>query len=268
MGHGDNYIEINRNLWNERAKHHVHTPFYNQEAFLSGATSLQEIELELLGSVQGKSVLHLQCHFGQDTLSLARMGAKVTGIDLSPDAIAMAKDLAGQLQLDAHFVCSDIYELPAHLEGQFDMLFTTYGVIGWLPDMQQWAGIVSRFLKPGGTFLLVEFHPAVWMFDNGFTYIQYSYFNKETIIETEKGTYADKDADMEMQSVSWNHSLSEVMQSLLDEGLIINAFHEYDFSPYPFMEKAVRLDGDTERYVIKGMERKLPLVYAIRAVKP
>ena len=150
-----NYIEINRKAWNNRTDTHLNSEFYNQKGFLNGDTSLNEIELNLLGNIKGKSILHLQCHFGQDTISLERLGATVTGIDLSDKAIDSAKQIAKEIHSNANFICCDIYDLPNHLEKTFDMVFTSYGTIGWLPDLNKWAGIVSKFLKPKGQFIFV-----------------------------------------------------------------------------------------------------------------
>ncbi len=261
----DNYISINKALWNERTEHHLKSGFYNMEDFQQGKSSLNEIELDLLGDIKGKTVLHLQCHFGQDSLSLARMGARVTGVDFSDKAIAQAQELATGLHLDAAFICADVYTLPDMHHELYDIVFTSYGTIGWLPDIKRWAKVVSRFLKPGGIFVFAEFHPVVWMFDNDFTHIQYSYFNKEAIVETEAGTYADRSADINLKSVGWNHGLAEVMQALLDEGLQVDVFREYDYSPYSCFNKTVAVASG--KYMIAGMEGKLPLVYALRAVK-
>jgi 2-polyprenyl-3-methyl-5-hydroxy-6-metoxy-1,4-benzoquinol methylase len=260
-----NYKEINTALWDERTKHHVTSAFYDMEGFLKGNSSLKDIELALLGDVKGKSILHLQCHFGQDSLSLARMGAKVTGVDISPAAIEKAREINTQLGLDAEFIVSDVYDSPTHLDKQFDIVFTTYGTIGWMPDMNKWAGVISHFLKLGGKLVFAEFHPAVWMFDNDFTYVQYPYFNKEVIIENEEGTYADTGAPMKLESVGWNHDLGEVLQALIDSELNITHFKEYDYSPYECLKNMVAIGGGN--YHIKGMEGKLPLVYSVVAVK-
>lgn len=265
MDFATHYLDHNKALWNEKTRHHVDSGFYAQEAFLGGASSLKQIELDLLGNVTGSTVLHLQCHFGQDSLSLARMGASVTGADLSDKAIEKATALAAELKLDARFVCSDLYSLPAVLDDRFDTVFTTYGVLGWLPDMRRWAAVVAHFLKPGGRLILVEFHPAVWMFDNDFTHIAYSYFNKETIVEHESGTYADRSAPIQLPSVSWNHPLGDVLQALIDAGLRIDVFREYDWSPYNCFSNTV--ETGPGMFHIKGMEGKLPMVYAVRAVK-
>lgn len=258
-----NYIEINRALWDEKTAHHVKSDFYDMESFMQGKTSLKHIELGLLGDVKGKSILHLQCHFGQDSLSLARMGAKVTGVDFSGEAIVNAKKINEQLGLDATFICTDIYSLPDVLQGQFDIVFTSYGTIGWLPDMKRWAEVVARYVRPGGTFLIVEFHPVVWMFSNDFSGVQYSYFNREPIIETLEGTYADRNADIKKQEIGWNHDLSEVMQSLLGAGLRIAGFHEYDSSPYNCFQNTVEVAPGA--YQVMGMEGKIPMVYALMA---
>lgn len=257
----DNYKDINRALWNSRTDVHVESEFYDVEGFLAGNTSLKEIELGLLGDIRGKKVLHLQCHFGQDTLSLARMGAEVTGADLSDRAIAYAKELAKRTGLEAEFVCCDIYDLPQHLEGQFDIVFTSYGTIGWLPDLDKWAGVVSHFLRPGGTFVFVEFHPVVWMFDDALEKVQYSYFNAAPIIETENGTYADKGADINNQSISWNHNLAEVLQSLIKSGIIVKDIREYDFSPYNIFPNST--ETEPGRYRVAHMGNRLPLVYSV-----
>lgn len=265
MEDGKNYIEINKKLWDSRTEHHVGSEFYDMQSFMAGKSSLKEIELELLGDVKGKKLLHLQCHFGQDTLSLARMGAEVTGADLSGKAIYKAREIAKELSLDAKFICCDLYSLPEYLNEQFDIVFTSYGTIGWLPDMKAWAQIVARYMKPGGKFVFADFHPAMWMFDNNLEYVQYSYFNREAIQEEEQGTYADKDAAINLKSVGWNHDLAEVMQSLLDAGLKLEVFREYDYSPYDCIAKSVLVaDG---KYQVAGLEGKIPLVYALKCSK-
>jgi SAM-dependent methyltransferase len=265
MDAASNYVEINKKLWNERTGLHVGSAFYDMEAFLAGKSSLKQIELDLLGDVAGKSVLHLQCHFGQDTLSLARMGADVTGVDLSDRSICKATELSQQLGLPAKFICCDIYDLPQHLDREFDIVFTTYGTVGWLPDLSLWANLIARYLKPGGELIFADFHPVVWMFNSAFTEVEYSYFNKDAIVETEQGTYTDKSAPIALESVGWNHSLDEVLQNLLNAGLIINEFREYDYSPYDCFANMKEVAPG--KYHITSLEGKLPLVYSIRAVK-
>lgn len=257
------YINTNKVLWDAKTGVHTDSEFYNNTDFLNGKSSLNDIELALLGDVNGKSVLHLQCHFGQDTLSLARMGADATGADLSDAAIAKAKELNDTLGLHAKFVCSDIYQLPEVMNEQFDIVFSSYGTIVWLPDLSKWANVIARFLKPGGTFVFADFHPYMMMYDDDLTGIQYPYFNKGPIVETEAGTYADRNADIRLESVTWNHNLAEVIQSLTNAGLTIDSFHEYDYSPYPAFGN-MKQTGQG-KYQVEGKEGIFPLVYALSA---
>ena len=260
-----NYIDINRHSWNNRTDGHMKSEFYDLEGFINGRTSLNDIELNLLGDLNGKSILHLQCHFGQDSISLSRLGAKVTGVDLSDQAIDKAKQIARDLKTNTNFICCDIYDLPNHLDEQFDIIFTSYGVIGWLPDLNKWSKIISRFLKPNGQFVFVEFHPFVWMFDDNFKKIKYNYFNSGAIIESEDGTYADKSADINQEYVMWNHSLSEVINNLIQNELEINSLDEFDYSPYDIFDNSLKIDEN--KYRIKHLENKIPMVYSIVATK-
>jgi SAM-dependent methyltransferase len=260
-----NYIDKNRNLWNIWTDYHVHSGFYNLQGFIKGESSLNDIELTLLGDIRNKTILHLQCHFGQDTLSLARRGAIPTGIDLSDNAIGKANELAVQLNLNARFICCDIYDLPGYLNEKFDVVFTSYGTISWLPDLDTWGRIISNFLKPDGMFVLVEFHPIVWMFDYDFNKVEHSYFNKEAIVELEQGTYADSEAPVKMESITWNHALSEVFHGLANNGLQINDLKEYDYSPYNFFKHSEQV-GE-RKFIIKHLGDKIPLVYSIVASK-
>ena len=265
MNPEENYLDINRHSWNNRTEAHIKSEFYGMEQFLQGKTSLQNIELNLLGNVEGKAVLHLQCHFGQDSISLSRMGAQVTGVDLSDKAIARAKSIARETQANVEFICCDLYALPANLNKQFDVVFTSYGTIGWLPNLDKWAAVISKFLKPGGQFVFVEFHPVVWMFDDDFEKIGYRYFNSGAIVETENGTYADRSANIEQQSVTWNHSISEVLNSLIKNGLEINAFDEFDYSPYNCFKHTVEFEPG--KYRIKHLDNKIPMLFSLRATK-
>lgn len=261
----NNYLEINRNSWNNRTESHLKSEFYDLKGFLNGNSSLNDIELNLLGDLQGKSVLHLQCHFGQDTISISRLGAEVTGVDLSDKAIESAKQLAHETQSNANFICCDIYDLPNHLDKQFDIVYTSYGTIGWLPDLDKWAKVISQFLKPDGQFIFVEFHPVVWMFDDNFETIGYRYFNSGAIIETESGTYADRNAEITQSYVMWNHGLSEVINSLIKNGLEINSLDEFDYSPYNCFNKTIEFEP--KKYRIEHLDNKIPMIYSVTATK-
>lgn len=260
------YLEVNKASWNNRVEAHLKSDFYDLEGFLQGKSSLNAIELELLGDVRGKNILHLQCHFGQDSLSLARLGARVTGMDLSDKAIESARALAHQTGADARFVCCDVYALPENLDEQFDMVFTSYGAIPWLPDLDRWAAVVAAFLKPGGRFVMAEFHPVVWMFDDRFERIAYNYFNAGAIVEQESGTYADRDAPIQLEYICWNHPMSEVVNSLIRNGLRIESLREFDYSPYNCFLGTT--ESEPGKFRIAHLDNKLPMTYAIAALKP
>ncbi len=259
------YKKINKESWDNRVPIHVESDFYDIPAFIDGKNSLKKPELSILEDVKGKSILHLQCHFGQDSISLSRMGANVTGIDISDAAIDQARKLNEQCGTNAEFVVSDVYDLPEVLEGKFDIVFTSYGTIGWLPDMNLWAQVINHFLKDGGKFVFAEFHPALWMFDDDHEKVYYRYFTSDPIIETFSGTYAQKDSDVELQDVSWNHGLAEVMTSLMDEGLTIRHFKEYDYSPWNCFD-GMQEDGPDEFRITK-FGNKMPLIYTLVAEK-
>jgi 2-polyprenyl-3-methyl-5-hydroxy-6-metoxy-1,4-benzoquinol methylase len=259
------YIEANRHAWNIRLEAHKNSAFYDVEGWKQGKTSLTEIELRELGDVSGKKLLHLQCHFGQDTLSWARLGATVTGCDLSDEAIAYARELATEVGIDAQFVCCNVFDLPQHLEGEFDIVYTSFGVVGWLPDLEPWAAVIAHFLKPGGTFYMAEFHPVVWILDEKMEFIKYAYHNVEVIESEMTGTYADRYANLKYKEYGWNHSLSEVLNPLLRHGLRLEFFNEYPFSPFDCFDKTVR--GADGNFRIQGLEDKIPMVYSLRMVK-
>lgn len=234
------------------------------EAFLKGKNSLPEIDLALLGDINGLDALHLQCHFGQDSLSLARMGARVSGVDFAQPAIDKARQLAEQLGLPAHFHCCDVRDTLQHIDrGSFDLVYTSYGTIGWLPELQSWAQVIAGALKPGGRLVFVEFHPVLWMFDNDLRTIRYAYHNDGPIIEEESGTYADPEAPIRTTTTTWNHSLSEVFGALLRAGMEIQLFEEYNFSPYPIFRNMI--ENQSGRFQIGIHQHRLPLVYALVA---
>ena len=263
----DAYFKTNCSLWNAWTLINEKSEFYDIEGFKAGETSLNAIELEELGNVSGKSLLHLQCHFGLDTLSWARAGAIVTGVDFSDTAIESARSLSEETGLDARFICSNIYDLPDALTFAFDIVFTSYGVLSWLPDLGRWAEIVARCLKPGGTFYIVEFHPILYMLDEEQgERLKYPYFHsEEPLLIEEKGSYADPEADFSHVSYFWAHSLSDVINSLISAGLPIEFIHEFPYSAYkclPFLEK------DAEGlWRMKGRRDSVPLMFSIKAVK-
>ena len=261
----EDYKEINRKAWNQRTDLHVQSEFYAWDKFIAGEDSLNGIELELLGDVTGKSILHLQCHFGQDSISLARRGAYVTGVDLSDKSIEMANKLASLTGQDLEFICCDLYDAPQHLSRKYDIVFTSYGTIGWLPDLKKWASVISYALKPGGIFVMAEFHPVVWMFDDNFESVAYNYFKDEAIIESDNSSYAGPESDEVIHSVSWNHSIHEVMGNLIGQNMQILDFKEYNYSPYDCFQGTEEFQPG--RFRIQKFGNKIPMIYAIKAFK-
>lgn len=257
----ENYIEINKQTWNNKVPIHLDSDFYNMKSFLNGKNTLPQIDVDLLDDIKEKSILHLQCHFGQDSLSMARMGAKVTGVDLSDKAIEKAQELNTQLNLDAKFISCDVFNTLEHINEQFDIVYTSYGTIGWLPDLDKWANVIAKALKPMGKLVFVEFHPVVWMFDDDFNKIQYHYHNEKAIVEEYTGTYANKKADIKTDYIGWNHSLAEVFQSLLNNGLQIEHFNEYDYSNYDCFSETVEFEPG--KFRIKHLENKIPMMYSL-----
>ena len=262
------FFKDNLKLWDGRVEGHTKSSLYKMEAFMAGETSLTEIERDALGDVSGKTLLHLQCHFGQDTLSWARKGAKTTGIDFSPNAIAKAEEIRDQLGLDARFITSNVYDLPEVLEGEFDIVFTSYGATPWLPDLDKWAAIVGRYLKTGGIFYLAEFHPTLYMFNFDNHQVEYSYFNENKPYSEEiEGSYADKESKKKGTEHFWNHSISEKVNALLKQGLQLEELNEYDYSPYNCFANLV--EREPGRYVW-GTDKfgvRLPMILSLRMRK-
>jgi ubiquinone/menaquinone biosynthesis C-methylase UbiE len=259
------FFEANKNAWNNKTKVHLKSSFYNIEGFKKGNSSLKFIELEEVGGVKDKTMLHLQCHFGQDSLSWQRLGAEVTGVDFSEESIKAAEELNEELNLDAKFICSNIYDLENHLDEQFDIVFTSYGTIGWLPDLKEWGRLISRYLKPGGVFYIVEFHTMLWMFDDDFKNINCSYFNCGEIKDEATGTYADVNAPLKQIQYGWNHPLSETVNSLIENGLEIEFLHEFPFSVYDVFSNSVQ--GEDGWWRIKELEDIIPMMFSIKARK-
>lgn len=260
------YFKTNKETWNQKVAVHAESEFYDLKSFVSGASSLNPYELEAIGDVNGKSLLHLQCHFGQDTLSWARLGAHCTGVDLSDAGIAFAKALSEQIDTPSNFVCCNVLDTSAHITEQFDIVFTSYGTIGWLPDLGPWAQMIAERLKPGGFFYIIDFHPLVWMFDyaSGSAVLKYGYHQDAVIYEEYEGTYASPKSKMMSKEYGWNHGLGEVITSLTAAGLQIEYLHEYDESPYDILPDLIT--NENGLFVTK--DRLYPLLFEIKASKP
>ena len=265
MDSKESFFEVNKATWNEKVKVHAESEMYDLEAFKQGKSSLMPYELEALGNVKGKSLLHLQCHFGQDTLSWSRLGAKCVGVDLSDEGIKLAKQLNSELNLDAEFVCCNVLDTSKYVKETFDVVFTSYGVIGWLPDLKPWGQMIAERLKPGGEFYMVEFHPIVWMFD--YTKepptMTYGYMQDEVIYEEYEGTYANESSKMVSKEYGWNHGLGEIISALTEAGLQLEYLKEHYESPYDVLPDLIKKDSNM--YVTK--DKLYPLIFTIKATK-
>ena len=268
------YFEANKELWDEFAKLHYETESedYNVKSFLEGQSTLKSYELKEMGNVKGKSLLHLQCHFGLDTLSWAREGATVTGIDLSSEGIRLARLLAKKAKLEANFIESNFYDLPKVLSEKFDIVYTSIGALCWLNDLREWGKIIGNYLKPGGFFYIAEIHPFSYVFDNespdiNNLQVYYDYFHKPEPMEfTAEGSYASVDSHMKPQKeYEWAHSMSDIINSLIEAGLRIEFLNEYPFTvwkQFPFAERAP--DGF---FRLKDQKAEVPLLFTLKAIK-
>lgn len=254
------YLSINRDGWDKRTKVHIESEFYDVASFKKGKCSLNPVELKQVGNVEGKSLLHLQCHFGLDTLSWARLGAEVTGVDLSPEAIKQANFLKQSLGLQANFIEKDVVQFGRDNTQLFDIVFTSYGVLCWLSNLADWAQTIANSLKAGGAFHLVEFHTFNDLLSG------YSYFPcNEPDIE-EEGTYTENCDGTRSTLVTWAHPVSEVINALIDVGLTIESFCEYPYSPYNCFDGLEWVPNLGYQMLHKGQQ--VPLLYSIKARKP
>ena len=265
-------MEINRRFWDEAVAVHVASDFYDVASFKAGRSTLLPVETAEVGDVTGKSLLHLQCHFGLDTLSWARAGARVTGVDFSREAVMTAGALASELGIEAPFVEANVYDLPSALDGQYDIVFTSYGVLCWLPDLAQWARIAARYVKPGGFFYIVEGHPMADSLADDATAdglrLAYPYFGDggPVTFDEDAGTYANPNARLvnHRTSAYW-HGLGSIVSSLIDAGLRIEFLHEFPFCAWARLPSMTR--GGDGYFRLPGDDGRVPFLFSLRAQK-
>jgi len=259
------WLALNRRMWDERVPIHLASRFYDVPGFLAGRSTLRDFERTEMGPVSGLDLLHLQCHFGLDTLSWAREGARVTGLDFSTPAIAAARELAGRAGIEARFVVGDLHDAPAVLGGRFDVVYTGLGALNWLPDTGAWARVVAACLRPGGRLLLVEFHPFTYVFADEALSVEHDYFHRvEGDCYEDAGTYADPAAvTRHNRSVEWNHPLGDVVTALLAAGLELEGLREHDWTLFARWPLLVR-DAAGHYRMPEGRPR-IPLMYSLRA---
>jgi len=259
-------FEHNRQSWNELTTLHAESSFYNVDSFKKGKTSLNHIEIEELGEVKGKKLLHLQCHFGMDTLSLARQGAEVVGVDISDTSIQKAIELSNELKIPAKFVRSNVYDIESVLDEKFDIIYTSYGAINWLNDLDNWAKIINRFLKPNGIFYMVEFHPFIYTLNDNSEIVD-SYFKSKPLETIVENSYTDNSevSNENLKHIEWHHSLSEVLNSLISNGLKIEFLNEFPYQVYNCFPNLTEIE--IGKWVSEKYGDKIPHMYSIKAIK-
>ena len=263
----DERLKVNLDAWNQMARIHADSRGYKLAEFKAGQNVLKPIELREVGDVRGKSLLHMQCHFGLDTMSWARMGAKVTGVDFSDEAIKLARSISGELNIPARFVQSNIYDAPDAGHEQFDIVFTSYGALCWLPYIARWAQVAASFVKPGGFFYMAEFHPLTQMSRNdaASTKLEFeiSYFHTAMREDPPGPDYSDH-AKIVSETHQWMYRIGDVVSALAAAGLRIEYLHEFAeciYQHFPFMKQSSdglwHIEGDP-----------IPTIFSIKATKP
>jgi len=264
-----NYKYSNLKFWDSIVQEHVQSEFYDVPGFLEGKTSLDSLELELVGDVNGQTLLHLQCHFGLSTLSWARLGAVATGVDFSPAAITAANELSRKSGIHARFVESNIYNISSTLDDEYDIVFASYGVLCWLPDLKEWAKEITHCMKKGGRFHLVEYHPLMTSLDSGEgkdVVLRNSYFNEGVEIFEAEGSYATPDSSIKNSTFEWSHSIGEVITALIGAGLNIDNFAEYPYATDGGFVSYLRKSEDG-RWRVPDHKWGVPLSYSLSASK-
>jgi SAM-dependent methyltransferase len=255
-------MAANRANWDERTA--LHLEAYGVDEFLAGESTLKALELGEVGDVAGRSLLHLQCHFGLDTMSWARLGATVTGVDFSEAAIAAARRLSDQTGIEARFIQSNVYALPQVLDEQFDIVFTSYGVLNWLPDIEGWARVAAGFVRDGGLLYVADGHPFVYCMNDEGTAPEPGtrYFHDtEPFSWTEHGSYVGEPRHFDNPtSYEWQHSLGDIVSALIDAGIEIEFLHEWPFTVYRAFMSMERGEDGYWRLPGNGW----PLLYSLR----
>lgn len=272
----NHYEKMNQRYWDAVTPVHVKsygTHYVGVEEFLGGQCTLYPEELDDIGEVWGKSLLHLQCHFGLDTLSWARRGAQVTGVDFSGASIEEAQRIRNQAGLEARFIQCNLYDLPEHHDRQHDIVYTSRGAIMWLKDIREWARLIYRYLRPGGLFYMMEVHPFLYMLDNNpddpakHPVFKYPYFHQsEPQVWADDDDYADESFNPDLEAAEWVWPISDVINALVEAGLQITGMREYDRIFYPALKGLENCGQGWWRP--NDPDLQLPLTYSIMATSP
>jgi SAM-dependent methyltransferase len=273
----DDYRTINRACWDERAPAHAASPDYACARFAEDPSHLSNVvrfDLPRLGNVRGLDGVHLQCHIGTDTVSLARLGAHMTGLDFSQPALEEARRLAASANVEVTFVLADLYDAPKVLgEGRFDLVFTGVGALNWLPDIRRWAQVVAHLLRPGGRLFLREGHPVLWALadprPDGLLVLEYPYFEQEEpTVWDEGGTYVQTDQVFTTTvNHEWNHGLGEIVTAVLDAGMELTMLVEHDSVPSEALPGQMEDIGGGE-WRLSDRPGRLPHTYTLQALRP
>jgi SAM-dependent methyltransferase len=255
--------EKNRAAWNQMVDLHINHMEYRTQEVINGGSSLKRIELEALGDVKGKSLLHLQCQFGLDTLSWARRGAQVTGVDIAERSIEVANEIKVKAGLpEAEFIRTDVLDLIGKIDRKFDIVFQSYGTHGWISDIEKWGKVVAHYLKPGGTFFIIDEHPInpIFLWDP-----EYDYFMTEPERDTNPTDYCEKETHIQGEIVEWQHTVADLVNALIGAGLTIEELGEYNHGYFNVGEGWTE---DAERYWWhNGRPSKFPIMLSIKAKK-
>jgi SAM-dependent methyltransferase len=263
---GVDWRALNRANWDSRVPVHLASSFYDLAGFRAGASTLRPLEISEVGPVAGLSLVHLQCHIGLDTLSWARRGAVVSGLDFSAPAIAAASSLSLDLGLPATFVVADVYDAVAAFGGQrFDIVYTGIGALVWLPDVSGWARVVAGLLAPGGFLYLVEGHPFAQILDSDACGLSVArdYFDASPQVDDYPYTYTSGPALSHPRQVEFQHGLGEIVTSLASAGLRIEFVHEFDFDLFQRFDSLQRREDGT--YLLPTGQPRVPMMYSLRA---
>jgi SAM-dependent methyltransferase len=269
----NDYFADNLANWNDRVPIHAGPDGYGIDAFVADPDKLTDVvafDRHYLGDVTGRSLLHMQCHIGTDTLSWAKLGASVTGVDFSPPALEVATQMASALGIDARFVEADVYRSPRVILEEFDIVYTGVGAINWLPDISRWADVVAAFTRKGGTFYMREAHPIVWALDyerdDDLLVVTEPYFETDAPSTwDEDATYLGSGTLEHTTTHSWNHGVGEILSALIAAGFQIDLYEEHRFLEWLAVPHMIEVDG---RFVLPEHQRdRVPLMYSIRATK-
>jgi len=272
----EDYADLNRASWDERAPAHAASPDYAVDQFASDPAYLSEVvrfDLPRLGDIAGLRGVHLQCHIGTDTISLARLGAGMTGLDFSAASLTQARRIAGLAGADVRFVQAEVYDALTVLEPRsFDLVYTGIGALGWLPDIARWAAVVAGLLRAGGRLFIREGHPMLWTLEDSgpdhLLVVEYPYFEREEpMVFDQGGTYVETDAVFtHNRTHEWNHGLGEIMTALMTAGMDVTGFAEHDSVPWEALPAQMERIGGGE-WRLTDRPWRLPHTYTLQAVR-